>query len=570
MKEFLPTFLLGVAFANKDVMETIIKNQDNAHDFYFDNPAARPASFKQTQDDPTPIPCENGYAVVDGESFPCNNVDFYSFVAYAEMEITNRAHTVRMSMADIWGAQLEDGREITIAGMDNGFATVDTTDPFNPCVLAKYPSTLRDDRWDDVKVVNNLIVHVKDSSQADDDRTQFFGIEMYDLLKLNDLDCHEEGYTVRQFFPDFITSEHGRSHNIVTNEKTNRMYSVGSQICSGGLVAYDVSGEYRLNPRYLGCADADGYSHDAACVVYTGPDTRFTGREICFGFNEDTLTVWDVTDMEIDVPAVMLSRTPYNNSAYAHQGWVNRDMTKVLLDDELDELCNEDFEVSRRCNLTGFNLDGTLTTTTNVFDITDLTAPFKEFAYQHNDPSIDHNLYVWGAMYEQGFLQDNPREYFPNPYVAYMNNYQAGLKVVDIRSDDPSDWSELGYFDVTPDSTALVFLGSWSGFMHPSGVYALNSIERGLFLLKPNMAFDAEFPAPPASSDDDEEGEDSDESEGGSYVSVDVIILGIAILLLSMVILILSGNLVKQGISQQKVQVSEVTAKELTAGKPLL
>jgi hypothetical protein len=41
----------------------------------------------------------------------------------------------------------------------------------------------------------------------------------------------------------------------------------------------------------VGCAQADGYVHDAQCLVYRGPDTKYNGRDICYGYNEDTLTM---------------------------------------------------------------------------------------------------------------------------------------------------------------------------------------------------------------------------------------------------------------------------------------
>ncbi len=41
----------------------------------------------------------------------------------------------------------------------------------------------------------------------------------------------------------------------------------------------------------------DGYTHDNQCITYDGPDERFTGREICFDYNEDSVTpIVDVTD----------------------------------------------------------------------------------------------------------------------------------------------------------------------------------------------------------------------------------------------------------------------------------
>jgi hypothetical protein len=39
-----------------------------------------------------------------------------------------------------------------------------------------------------------------------------------------------------------------------------------------------------LNPQFVGCYGEDGYTHDAECVTYTGPDTEFQGQEICFAY----------------------------------------------------------------------------------------------------------------------------------------------------------------------------------------------------------------------------------------------------------------------------------------------
>ena len=54
----------------------------------------------------------------------------------------------------------------------------------------------------------------------------------------------------------------------------------------------------RLNPTFAGCFDDDGYTHDVQCVVYSGPDADYTGAEICFASNEDTVTIVDVTDKD--------------------------------------------------------------------------------------------------------------------------------------------------------------------------------------------------------------------------------------------------------------------------------
>ena len=87
---------------------------------------------------------------------------------------------------------------------------------------------------------------------------------------------------------------------------------------------------YGFNRR----AGDDGYTHDAQCVTYQGPDSERRGREICFAANEDTVTVVDVTDKGA---IEMLSRNAYQRFGYTHQGWLTEDHAYFIVDDELDE-----------------------------------------------------------------------------------------------------------------------------------------------------------------------------------------------------------------------------------------
>ena len=80
---------------------------------------------------------------------------------------------------------------------------------------------------------------------------------------------------------DFTYMEFGESHNIFVHEATGFLYSVGTDTCSGGIHLVDL-GSNPLDPDFAGCWKAEGYVHDLQCVVYGGPDTRYTGREICF------------------------------------------------------------------------------------------------------------------------------------------------------------------------------------------------------------------------------------------------------------------------------------------------
>ena len=69
-----------------------------------------------------------------------------------------------------------------------------------------------------------------------------------------------------------------------------------------------------LAPIFAGCYQGDGYTHDAHCVVYAGPDETYKGREVCFCANEDTVTIVDVTEKG---SPDRLSRTRYKDSGYS-------------------------------------------------------------------------------------------------------------------------------------------------------------------------------------------------------------------------------------------------------------
>lgn len=69
------------------------------------------------------------------------------------------------------------------------------------------------------------------------------------------------------------------------------IYAVGTarnSACKGGLFMLDVFNP--ANPVSPGCVSQDGYVHDAQCVVYDGPDIQYLGKEICFNYNEDTVS----------------------------------------------------------------------------------------------------------------------------------------------------------------------------------------------------------------------------------------------------------------------------------------
>jgi choice-of-anchor B domain-containing protein len=214
-----------------------------------------------------------------------------------------------------------------------------------------------------------------------------------------------------------------------------------------------ISLEDPANPEFAGCfADPStgrsgtGYTHDAQCVVYNGPDEEHQGQEVCFGANETAISIADVTDKE---NPVALSTASYPDHAYVHQGWLTEDHRYFFQNDELDEL-------------TGL-VDQTRTI---IWDVSDLDDPQFVDEYFVENPASDHNLYILGNT-------------------MYQSNYVSGLQVIDITN--PEEPQRVGFFDTHPFvEDAAGFSGTWSNFPYFDDIVLMTSSNEGLFILDAN------------------------------------------------------------------------------------
>ena len=196
------------------------------------------------------------------------------------------------------------------------------------------------------------------------------GMQVFDLMQLRDLKPSPGAVNV--LTETAYYGEFGSAHNIVGNEDTGFMYVVGTRTCNSGLHVVNVRDP--TNPQFAGCFGDDGYVHDAQCVVYEGPDTRYSNKEICFCYNEDTLTIVDVTEK---TSMTMISRIPYKNAFYTHQGWLLGDQSHLLLNDELDELYGP-----------------TPYTRSLIWNVEDLEKPELIGSFYSSKQASDHNLYI--------------------------------------------------------------------------------------------------------------------------------------------------------------------------------
>lgn len=373
--------------------------------------------------------------------FPCTNIELV-----AHVPISDLGGERGVWVNDVWGwTDPDTGRMYALVARRDGASFLDVTDPSAPQLKGNLPRTQgsRPSTWRDIKVIGTHAFIVSDGAGA-------HGMQVFDLTRLRAV-----GDTPIDFEPDVTYHEIFSAHNVVADTASGYVYVVGANsggnTCGGGLHIVDVRSPEE--PTFAGCyndpTSARGYTHDAQCLVYSGPDVDYQGHQICLGSNESELNIADVTDKS---NPVTISRASYPNVAYAHQGWLDDEQRFFYMNDEGDESAGL-----------------TPRTRTMVWDLTDLDDPLLVREYLGPVPASDHNLYVVGDR-------------------MYQSNYGSGLRVLDIS--DRNNPQEIGFFDSAPYNNnepgfSATESGAWSNYpFFPNGLVIFTSVREGLFLVR--------------------------------------------------------------------------------------
>ncbi|KAI1085434.1 hypothetical protein F5B20DRAFT_3209 [Whalleya microplaca] len=403
------------------------------------------------------VPCVNGVAeLTPGDplyTFKCSGLDLYDFKSHADLGSDGGEG------AGSWGWTSEDGREFVAIAQSDGSAFAEISPEGKLIYLGRLPQypDAEPSLWREIKGYKSYIVIGSEAERH--------GIQVFDLAKLLDVDpASPVTFNNEDDISHFNGLPSGRSHTVQTNEEAGYAVASGAQprtdACASGLIFIDLSDLSNLTSP--GCAATDGYVHDAQCLIYRGPDEKYVGEDICYGYNEDTLTIYNVTNK---AAATVISRTSYEGASYTHQGWVldPEYQQYLVLDDEYDEYDGA-----------GPGADGY--PITYIWDISDLEAPKQTGYYKASRKGIDHNQFV-----NDGF--------------SFQSNYGGGLHILDVSSipEDPTGAGvkEVAYFDIYPEDDEVEgggeveFVGTWSHYPYfKSGYVMINTIERGAYVVK--------------------------------------------------------------------------------------
>lgn len=374
--------------------------------------------------------CQNGMA----DGFPCQNIDLVGHLDLPEIGGGQGS--------DSWGWKHEaSGRYFALVGRSNGVSFVEITNPEEPQYIGQLPSEAGlSSTWRDIKTYNGYAFIVADIIGD-------HGMQVFDLSQLLNAQNMPVTFAANHLYKQNSFQE---AHNIVINEASGFAYLTGGNTCAGGLHMVDISTP--TSPQFAGCFSADGYTHDAQCLNYDGPDADYHGKEICIASNEDTVTVVDVT---VKNAPTLVSRTGYKGSQYTHQGWFTEDKKYFVIDDELDERRDD------------------LNTRTLVMDMSNLDQPVFKGFHEAGGASIDHNQYIVGDY-------------------TYQANYSRGLRVLKLKDLSQAEMEEVAYFDTVPgfDSNQS-FQGAWNVYpFFDNGTVIISDINSGIFILKVNLPDD--------------------------------------------------------------------------------
>ena len=376
-----------------------------------------------------PLLCQGGFA----GPFPCRAVDQASHVPLTDLsDVRNDSPRIVLG----WHHE-GSGRDFALVVLRTRISIVEVTDEENPELIGDYRVAPPSFLGDPAIFRDHLYVPAGNQAAAK--------LEIFDLTRI----LAEPGPDAH-FLAD-VTVDLPRVGFISINQETGIAYVVSSGFFSPGLiVALDLNDDPEAPEELFAWNPGQPVPHNLECVIYHGPDSRFSGHEICVGAApRRSLVIYDVTDKEHPVKLSRAFYRPFNNAWHSA---LTADHRFALVADSHDE----------------HNPGGN--TRTFLFDLSSLTAPKHFNTYQGPTRARDLHLEVRGRH-------------------LFLANARGGLRVIDLRQTAKGllQLREVGFFDVEPEKDSSDWFGADSVDVLPNGLVLVASLRQGLFVLRPRL-----------------------------------------------------------------------------------
>lgn len=340
---------------------------------------------------------------------------------------------------DIWGyVDQATGKEFAIIGSLSAIYFYDVTTPTSP-VLINYFTPGSSNIWRDFKTYGHYCYAVMDN--ADEGLLIF---DMKDIADPVDPRVIQIGglYDPKAFFTE--------AHNIYIDEEHARLYAVGTDTRSNGMIILDLStpeSPSLLASKSLAInSTTGGYVHD----VYVKDHIAY-----CSHGATKSYVVWDFTN-----PVSPIFKASLNSSGYNHSSWVTPNGDYAVYAEEVG--------IGLPLGIVDLSEleDGTINT------IHTFKEPLLAPDHVNNRP---HNPFILGDY-------------------LYVSYYHDGLVVFDISDlvsgtfDPTMTTRRVAYYDTYPSNSAYSgYAGAWGVYPYlPSGNLLVSDDAKGLFVLKMN------------------------------------------------------------------------------------
>lgn len=322
---------------------------------------------------------------------------------------------------DVWGYADFSGKEYAIIGSKTEVHFVEVTNPTNPILIAEF-ALGSNTSWRDIKTFSHYVYVVSEGFSNE-------GLVVFDLCDI------ANGNIVK------VSQENGvfgKAHNIFIDAKNKRLYAVGSNTQSNGIIVYDLSKNPGKPTLLTKTRLAGGYIHD----IFIRDNLAFCSH----GYNG--LYIYDFSN-----PIIPILKASIETGGYNHSSWgLSKDNLLIFAQEvptglplgiiDYSDYLNNDLEV-----------------------IKSFKKPLLGPIHQNNTP---HNPYMIGDY-------------------AVVSYYEDGVVIFDLTN--PLEPDTIAYYDTYPDNTTYNgYEGCWGVYPYlPSGNILASDISKGLFILKPSF-----------------------------------------------------------------------------------